>query len=125
MAKISVDGSSCESDGHPADCQETVAGTTEDSDGDTSVTIDGSPITTQADSMAFPSHAHEYVVPDDPELDPYCSSFSSHNLSPDDDHSLTINGTPVVRKGDTADDPGGGTATVTGSGGNGSVTHTE
>ncbi|QIR31194.1 hypothetical protein M1M18_gp106 [Halorubrum virus Serpecor1] len=120
--EIALHGSACEADGHPSKCQSTVSGETKDGDGDTSVTINGVPVTDHNDSMHFPSHAHAYVETDD---GGYCDDFYSHDLVPDQSHSLTVNGQPVVREGDSTSDPGAGTATVLDSGGNSAVTHTE
>ncbi|UBF19611.1 PAAR repeat protein [Halorubrum tailed virus 10] len=117
---LAVHGATCEADGHPSECQATVTGQTKDADGDTSVTINGVPLTDHGDSMHFPSHAHAYSG--DP---PACTSYSSHDLVPDESPSFTVNGRPVVRVGDSTSDPGAGTAQVVDSGGNGAVTHTE
>jgi uncharacterized Zn-binding protein involved in type VI secretion len=91
-------------------------------DGDTSVTINGVPVTDHDDSIHFPSHAHAFVETDD---GGYCDDFYSHDLTPDQNPDITINGQPIVRVGDSTSDPGAGTATVMDSGGNGAVTHTE
>ncbi|QIR31069.1 hypothetical protein HrrHc2_145 [Halorubrum virus Hardycor2] len=120
MKKIATHGSACEADGHPSECQSTVTGQTKDADGDTSVTINGVPVTDHNDSMSFPSHAHSYGG--DP---PACKSYSSHDLVPDENPAITVNGRPVVRVGDSTSDPGAGTASVVNSGENESVTHTE
>ncbi|AGM10775.1 hypothetical protein M192_gp104 [Halorubrum tailed phage 8] len=117
--KLAVHGATCEADGHPSECQAVVSGSTQDADGDTSVTINGVPITDHGDSMHFDSHAHAYSEEDG------CISLSSHDLVPDESPSFTVNGRPVVRVGDSTSDPGAGTATVVDSGGNGAVTHTE
>lgn len=117
--EIAVHGATCEADGHPSECQPTVTGQTQDADGDTSVTINGVPVTDHGDSMHFDSHAHAYNEEEG------CISLSSHDLVPDQSHSFTVNGRPVVRVGDSTSDPGAGTAKVVDSGGNGAVTHTE
>ena len=112
-------GSACEADGHPGECQAVVSGSTQDADGDTSVTINGVPVTDHADSMHFPSHAHSFSG--EP---PTCGGYYSHDLTPDQNPDITINGEPIVRVGDSTSDPGGGTAEVKGSGANDAVTHT-
>ena len=117
-----VHGASCEADGHPGECQATVSGETKDGDGDTSVTINGVPVTDHNDSMYFDPHAHNYVETDD---GGYCDDYYSHELTPDQNPDITINGQPIIRVGDSTSDPGAGTATVLNSGGNGAVTHTE
>jgi uncharacterized Zn-binding protein involved in type VI secretion len=117
-----VHGASCEADGHPGECQATVSGSTQDNDGDTSVTINGVPVTDHGDSMRFDSHAHNYVETDD---GGYCDDYYGHDLVPDQNPDVTINGRPIVRVGDSTSDPGAGTAVVLDSGGNGAVTHTE
>lgn len=117
-----VHGASCEADGHPGECQATVSGSTQDNDGDTSVTINGVPVTDHGDSMRFDFHAHNYVETDD---GGYCDDYYGHDLVPDQNPDVTINGRPIVRVGDSTSDPGAGTAVVLDSGGNGTVTHTE
>ncbi|UBF22176.1 PAAR repeat protein [Halorubrum virus HRTV-2] len=121
MPKLALIGASCEATGHPGECGSVASGTTQDSDGDKSVTINGTPVATHGDVMNFPSHAHAYTG--DP---PACTSYSSHDLTPDEAPAITVNGQPVMRAGDSTTDPGsGGTASIINSGGNGAVTHTE
>jgi uncharacterized Zn-binding protein involved in type VI secretion len=121
MPLLALLGAPCEAGGHPGECGTVASGALQDSDGDTSVTINGTPVATHGDSMSFGSHAHSYGG--DP---PVCKSFSSHELTPDQSHDLTVNGQPVMRAGDSTTDPrSGGTASITGSGGQSAVTHTE
>lgn len=125
MSKIVLLGAPCETTGHPPQCQEPVSGSTEDGDDETSVTINGTPVMTRGDLMKFGSHAHTYVEPTEEEPGG-CEGFSSHNITPTETHSLTINGKSIVHVGDSGSDPGsGGTASILDSGGNTAVTHTE
>lgn len=121
MSELVLLGANCEATGHPGECGAVASGTTQDADGDTSVTINGVPVMTHGDVMHFGSHAHAYEG--DP---PACTSYSSHDLTPDQTHAVTVNGQSIVHVGDSTTDPGsGGTASVVDSGGNSAVTHTE
>jgi len=124
--KIATIGASCEASGHPSECEATVSGSVEDADGETGVTINGTPVATHGDSMEFGSHAHDYVDTDGDGKADSCADFVSHSLTPDSSSSFTVNGEPVMHKGDSTTDPGsGGTAEITGSGDNDGVTHTQ
>ena len=123
MSKLVLLGADCESGGHPSICGSTVQGTVQDDDGDKSVTVNGQPLMTHGDVMDFGSHGHDVV---ETESGPVCVSFSSHRITPDQNHAVTVNGKSLVHVGDSTTDPGsGGTASITNSGGNSAVTHTE
>jgi uncharacterized Zn-binding protein involved in type VI secretion len=119
--KVAVDGANCEADGHPTSCEEPADGSVNAPT--TGVTINGTPVGTHGGSMYFPSHAHEYKDTDD-DGSKECTTYSSHSLDPDQTHSVTVNGEPIYRVGDSTTDPGsGGTAYIIDSGGSHQVTH--
>lgn len=126
MPLLATLGAPCEAGGHPSECGAVASGSLEDADGDTSVTLNGTPVATHGDSMHFGSHAHTYEDTDGDGTPDTCTDLSSHDLTPDQTHDLTVNGQPVMRDGDSTTDPdSGGTASITGSGGQSAVTHTE
>jgi hypothetical protein len=120
MLDAALIGSSCEADGHPSSCTEPAPGTVEATD-DALLSIEGADVAThQAAEMHFPSHAHDY----DPEAG--CIEMQSHDLTPDQEHLLTVNGASVMCVDDSTDDPrSGGTAAIVDDGGNDLLTVTE
>lgn len=116
--QIAVIGADCEAQGHPSSCQEPAPGNLEEVGGEKGVSINGVAVATHGDSMHYPTHAHDYSSEEG------CHAISSHDLTPDQEPGVTVNGEPIVRNGDTTTDPGsGGTAEVINSGGNTGVTH--
>lgn len=117
MSSIALVGANCEAEGHPTECTEPATGSVS-STSSNSVTINGTDVYVQdRANMHFDSHAHDHDNTNG------CHDMQSHDIDPDDTHSVTINGQPVFEVGDATTDPvTGGTADVIDSGGNSSVT---
>lgn len=109
----------CEATGHPSKCTEPATGSVNGSS--SSVSVDGVSIgVATSNKLHFDSHAHDHSTIEG------CHSMQSHDLDPEDDHSVTLDGDPLLLVGDSTTDPGsGGTAEVVDSGGNSSVSLTE
>jgi hypothetical protein len=120
MATPALIGAPCEADGHPAACSEPASGSVEATD-DALLSVEDADVATNATAvMHFPSHGHS--------TDPMgnCVDYQTHDLTPDQEHLLTVNGAPVMCVDDSTDDPGsGGTATLVDDGGNDLLTVTE
>ncbi|RKS83328.1 hypothetical protein BDK61_2671 [Haloarcula quadrata] len=120
MTVPAVIGAPTEANGHPSACSEPATGSVESTD-DAPLSIEGADVATHAAAvMHFPSHGHA--------TDPMgnCIDYQTHDLTPDQDHLLTVNGEPVMCVDDSTTDPGsGGTATITDHGGNEILTVTE
>lgn len=117
-AKLVIVGANVEATGHPSACTEPAPGTVESTAAPT-VTINGTQVYSKSrGDMVLPSHAHTNIPP--------CSSFSAHEIDPDNSHAVTVNGKSVFERTDTGTDPdSGGTVSFTGTGGNSSITLTE
>jgi len=110
---VALVGAPCEADGHPSSCSEPAPGTVEETAA-SPLSIKGVDVASHGTAVLhFPSHAHDYSEEDG------CIAMQSHDLTPDQEHLLTVNGTSVMHVGDSTTDPGsGGTAEITGHGGN-------
>ncbi|QBI90033.1 hypothetical protein ChaoS9_130 [Halobacterium phage ChaoS9] len=110
---IALAGAPCEADGHPSECTEPATGTVESTD-ESLLSVEGVDVGTHGTAVLhFPSHAHDYNEEDG------CIALQSHDLTPDQEHLLTINGASVMLDGDSTTDPGsGGTAEIIDHGGN-------
>lgn len=112
MTKYALIDASCDAFGHPTECQEPAPGTVQkDSSHDITVTVDGQTKeigTIATATMHFNSHAHDY----DPENG--CHDYHSHDIDPDGDPSITINGSPVYEVADdvTTDPVSGGSVDI-------------
>jgi uncharacterized Zn-binding protein involved in type VI secretion len=113
-------GARCEADGHPSKCPGIVDGSVVDNDGNKTVKINGTAVSTRADRMDFASHEHD--------IDPTtgaCINTQSHSLQTDQTRNITVNGESVLIVGDSTTDPGsGGIADIVNSGSNSTVTVT-
>lgn len=110
---VALLGAPCEADGHPPECTEPATGTVESTD-EALLSVEGTDVASHDTAVQqFPSHAHDHD-PDDG-----CIALQSHDLTPDQEHLLTINGASVMLVKDSTTDPGsGGTAEITDDGGN-------
>lgn len=110
---VALLGAPCEADGHPSQCTEPAPGTVEETDASL-LSVGGVDVASHGTAvMHFPGHSHDYNEEDG------CIAVQSHDLTPDQDALLTVNGEPVMCVGDSAADPGsGGTAEITDHGGN-------
>lgn len=119
QANIALLGALCEADGHPSQCPGVVEGELVDTDTDTSVTVNGTPVATRGDRMEFPPHEHAL------DANGNCTDTQSHLLQTDQVRPITVNGQTVVVIEDSTTDPGsGGLAEVVETGGNQTVTAT-
>lgn len=121
--KVVLIGASCEATGHPSSCTEPAPGTVENTDGNDTITLNGKPLADHGDKMHFPSHAHKYSdINSDGAKE--CHDNQSHDLVPDQNPVISIDGNPVMRVADSTTDPGsGGTAEIKDSGGNSVISH--
>lgn len=123
MTSIVLVGANCEATGHPTECTEPAPGAVT-STSSSSLSINGTDIYSEDTAdMHFDSHAHSYIDTNADGIPDTCSDMQSHDLDPDQSHSITLNSTPIYLVGDSTTDPGsGGTATILDSGGNSTVT---
>ncbi|SEH61091.1 hypothetical protein SAMN05192561_11269 [Halopenitus malekzadehii] len=120
MATPALIDAPCEADGHPSACSEPAAGAVESTD-DALLSVEGADVADHATAvMHFADHGHS--------TDPMgnCVDYQTHDLTPDQEHILMVNGAPVMCVDDSTTDPGsGGTAMLTDHGGNQLLSVTE
>lgn len=112
MTELAIIDASCEAHGHPTSCTEPAPGTVQStSSHNITVTAGGSTkeiATIQSADMHFDTHAHQYSDIDD-DGNSECHDMQSHDIDPDGEPSITINGSNVYMVRDTVTtDPGSG-----------------
>lgn len=95
-------GAPCLADGHPSACSEPAEGTIENADGESPLTVDGTPVADHGDAMHFDSHGHSTDAMGN------CIDYQTHDLTPDQAPPWTIDGRPLVLEGNDTTDPGSG-----------------
>jgi len=112
-------GASAEAFGHPSQCSEPAVGEVQSTSSNNitfspdSGTI-GELASVDTADIHFDSHAHNYIAPP---IGPGCTSFSSHDVDPDDAvlPQITVNGSKVYTDNNpvTTDPESGGDINIT------------
>jgi len=106
-------GATVEAFGHPSNCSEPAIGEVQSTSSSNIIFSPDGGLTSELASVDtadihFDSHAHDYIAPS---IGPGCTSFSSHDIDPDDAvlPQITINGAKVYTDNNpVASDPDSG-----------------
>jgi len=86
--------------GHPDQCSEPAPGTVQADPDPVPIRINGTHLATRATTVChFDPHAHSII-------NGVCADDQSHDVTTDQQHPITVNGSSIVLDEDTTTDPG-------------------